>query len=414
MKKLILSLFIFTISFAVSDLAAGATEVLKAGDLVNRAISRSSELRVINHQIEADRAKVSQAAAWDDPILDLGTETRTSPQGETGLGKVGIAQFVPRPGRLAAREKAARGGLELSVSDREFAEAELRARVLKLIYSYRVSSEKATHAKERFERFQTIVSFLRSRPFASPQKRAEASIVRSKLLVLQRDLRELEAGRRIAWIELNHYLEFEREPRLEIPWYTTAPKFAARELERKAEAANPEIRRQALALRIKESAVLLARYDGWPGFNLSASFSRGAGANPETAYGVGVSFPLPVMNGNRSTILASEAARLAEDERLKWTRDRTGEKILSALERYNAVAASLNDLSPEKLSPLEREMAEIDMGFKKGQVDLITYLEADSQHVASLNAVLDAQVDLLSALAELTLLTGEAPQPLEN
>jgi len=407
-------LILLLLLFLLNQPAFSAPDSVTTKELVDRAIEKNLAIDALKLESHALRAKTSQAKRWEDPGLELGAERKNDSLGDTDFAKIGLSQFVPRPGRQSAKEAMAAYAERANEVDRQNTELEVRNRVLQLIYFYRAASEKAAHAKERYDRIRTVATYLRSRPFASPQKRAEAAIVRSKLMVLEKDLRKLEADHRAAWHSLNLYVGLERGAKIATPWYKAAPKLALPELLQKAEAANPEVKRQTLRAQAQEGELRLARTEAWPGLTLSMNFTSGSGASPEKTYGLGVAFPLPVFNGNRGNIQSAESSKLAEEARLKWARERAASSLISAFERYSVAAASMLDLSPDKIGALEREMTDIDSSFKRGQVDLITFLEADAQHFESLNSILDAQTEFLSALGDLLLLIGEAPQPLEN
>lgn len=382
--------------------------------LLNRALERSPQLQAAGFETEALQAKAHQAGRWENPSLEVGLGKKVEPEGHTHFTSAALSQNISWPGRLGARQEAATNLAKIGTLDQAATAIEIKGQVLELIYAYQVASEKSLHGKERLDRFKTVESYLKGRTFAAPQKRAEAGIVRSKLLVLQKERRELESSEQAAWNKLNLYLGFDKKIRISSPWYRSAPQFSLASLKEKAEAGNPDLQRQKLRVKAQESELSSSRKDAWPGFNLTGEFSRGTGASPEKNYGLGLSIPLPIFNGNGGNIKAAEATKLAEESRLLWAQQKLSTSLQSAYEHYLAAAGSLTDLSPEKMASQERDMKEVDQGFKRGQVDLITYLEADSQHFESLNAILDAQVDFLSALRELLFLAGEAPQPLEN
>lgn len=382
-------------------------------DLINRAVERNAELQSLQFEADAQRARAEQAGRMDDLNLQLGIEKREAPIGTTSFNSLGLSQNFSRPGRLRAKENAALAEANLKDGDRQISEIALKGKVLELVYIFRVASEKAAHGKERFERFKTVQTFLKSRPFAAPKSRAEAMIVRSKLLVLQKEMRELEANQRMSWNNLNLYLGLSSEPQIRFAWYKTTPILDSSSLTKKTLESSPEIRRQTLRLAVQENDLRVAEYDSWQGFTLTGSYSDGRGVGPEQTYGLGVSFPLPLWNANRGEISASRSKRQAEEAMLRWARERANANIKSAFERYQLTSATIKELSPDHIREQERDMRDIDNGFKKSQVDLITYIEADAEHFASLNAILDAQVDFVSALRELLFLVGEAPQPLE-
>ena len=69
---------------------------------------------------------------------------------------------------------------------------------------------------------------------------------------------------------------------------------------------------------------------------------------------------------------------------------------------------------PRELLPeLETQLEEAEEGFRKGQVDLLTFLELDSSASETIGQVFDAQLDLVAKAAELLAATGEVDAPAE-
>lgn len=408
-----LSFGVFIFFIWISSSRSAEMKIYSTNELLKIALEHSPELKALELEATALKAKADQAGRWEDPTLEIGGEKKDEPAGATNFSRIGLSQMISRPGRLKTREEVALGAAEAGIFEKITSQTELKGRVLELIYIFQVARMKATHAKERFERLKTVQSYIKGRTFASPQRRAEASIVRAKLMVLEKDFRELEANEHAAWNSLNLYLNFAQPIQIAVPWYKAAMKFSLAELIQKAELANPEFKRQKLQAQIKEKELRASQMDGWPGLTLSGSYSNGEGANPEKNYGLGVSFPIPVLNGNRGNIRAADAIKSAEESRLTWAREKMEMSLKSTLAHYQAATSLMMSLSPDKVGDQEREMKNIDSSFKRGQVDLITYLEADSQHIETMNAILDAQVDYLSVLRDLLLLVGEAPPALE-
>ena len=62
---------------------------------------------------------------------------------------------------------------------------------------------------------------------------------------------------------------------------------------------------------------------------------------------------------------------------------------------------------------IEKDFVRSDNGFKKGLVDLVSYLEADAQHFDAITAIYDTQTEFVQSLGEMTMLTGKFLIPLE-
>jgi hypothetical protein len=63
---------------------------------------------------------------------------------------------------------------------------------------------------------------------------------------------------------------------------------------------------------------------------------------------------------------------------------------------------------------MEKSMSITDQGFRKGQVDLLTYIEADSQHSDGLEAIFAAQTEYVSYLSTLLAMVGDSTIPEET
>ncbi|MBX7232106.1 MAG: TolC family protein [Bdellovibrionales bacterium] len=378
--------------------------------IVDLALKRSSEIKALKLEAKAKQVELYYAGKWEDPHLELGIDKKEESGGNTHFGRVSISQSLPRFGKMSAKRNLAFSQYAISEKIQEQAEITLRGEILRLILQYKISLEKSHHAKERLDRFKVVATYLQSRPFAAPQKRAEAIIVKSKLLILQKELKQLETSRRVAWNALNVYLELPNEPLIRTSWYRQPQKFELTELIKKFEQKNPQLRQQQLLVSQMEYAHELARAESWSGLTLLSSYEDGSGFSPEKKYSLGLSFSLPTWNGNRGAIEGTESKIAAERLRLIWVREQFVQLLKSSLEVYRTLGNSLTELSPDAIGKMERDMQIVDIGFRKGQIDLMTYLEADAQHLEELNAVFESQMDFYNAFSQLLFLVGEVPQ----
>jgi outer membrane protein, heavy metal efflux system len=414
MRSLILMMTLFLLSVLSRSEVARAAELLTSQQIVELAIKQNPELRAVELEAKSLSERAELGGLWDDPVVEFGVERSNQPInppiGDTDFGRVSVSQLIPRPGRLKARQEMLRAQLNIGTLERELSRIEMTGRILKSIYAYKIADERFEHSKERVARIKTVDSFIRGRPFAAPQRQAEAVITRSKLAILEKQFRQFEAERAAAWNELNVYLGLQVEPVLKVKWFKKPAVFSKDDLVAKAESANPEVRRQLLKVTNQQNQLNVAKIEAWPGLTVTGAYSDGMGANPQKNYGLGVSFPIPVLNGNRAAIRGTEALVTAEESRLQWARIRLKASVDSAVQKFHAAAQSIKLLPVEEFGAAEKSMPQIDAAFKKGQVELITYLEADAQHFENFNQALESQMEYLSALSELLYLVGDAPQ----
>lgn len=207
MKQMIQKLIFISILVGYGGLAEAASDqTYRADDLVALALERNPELKALDLDRKAQEARVNQAGLWEDPNLDLGVESRTQPSfGTTDGGRIGLSQFINGPGRLSSRKDVQNTILQKNQLELTLSKVEFQALMLQLVYDYRINVERTSHAQERVRRIETVNAFLASRPFLSPQVNAQVAVLKSRLLIIQQQLREFEARKRVAWFRLNMY-----------------------------------------------------------------------------------------------------------------------------------------------------------------------------------------------------------------
>lgn len=405
---------IWSLCFIFFPLQVFGADEYSLSQLVKLAVDRNPELRAVELESNSLAARADFGALWDDPVVEFSFEQShqpvNPPTGDTHFGRIAISESIPRPGRLKARQGVFASLYRVGELEMQLSKVDLTIRVLKSAFDFKIASERWEHSRERVARIKTVDTFIRSRPFAAPQRQAEAVITRSKLAILEKQFRQFAADRVAAWNELKVLTGLDAEPRLKVDWFDKATRVVSSEFLAKAEIANPEIRLRSLKLEAQKAQASLERADSWQGLTLTGSYANGSGANPERNFGLGISFPIPVVNANRAAIRNAEILVTAEQARLEWAKSRLKASVEIAAERFVSAAKSIELLPVEKLSASERDMKKIDEGFKRGQVELITYLEADAQHFENLNEALESQREYLLALSDLSYLTGEAPQ----
>lgn len=390
------------------------SEEYNVDQLIGIALKNNSLLRSFEMEAKSKDQLSEQSGAWDNPTLEVETENKKESAGETKSIRYRISQTLYLPGKFSKKQQISKGEAEAAKINLASAELQFRSLILNLIYEFKASKEKLGHAQERLERFKTVEGFLRSRVFVAPQKRAEASIVGGRLIVLQKELYHIQAKTENLWNELNSYLKMSSEPQIRMTWFSKGPTLSEKELLAELLATNLDLKRQDVKIGQSKTEAELTDIESWPSLTVSGSYADGSGFNPEKIYGLGISFPLPVFNSNRAARMASGIKFKAEEERLNHIKDQARRELRSAILNLELAKKSVAGLPVKKIEYLEKAIQETDRGFKRGQVDLLTYLEADSQHFASLSAILESQLDLVRSLCDLQILTGKSQLSLEN
>lgn len=390
------------------------SEVYSAKQLVEIAVNNSSLVKTYNLEVQSKEKLAEQSGIWDNPSFELGTEIKEELGGTTRSTRYGFSQTFYKFGKFSVKKRIFQSEAQIAKLESAAANLKLRSLIWGLIFEFKAAKEKLSYAEERLGRFKTAEAFLKSRVFVAPQKKAEASIVSAKLIILQKEQLHIQTQKENLWNELNSYLHLREEPEIKVAWYKQAPQISFKELFAELAINNPDLKKQILRIAQAQDQFNLAKIDTWPGLTVSGIYSNSSGFNPEKLYGLGVSIPLPILNTNSSAKAALDFQAQAEAVRLDYINEKVMKDLKAAFLNYEISKKLVLNLPIKKINELEKAIREIDKYFKRGQVDLLTYLEADSQLFESLSAILESQVELVKSISELQLLTGRNEITREN
>ncbi len=375
------------------------------------ALAKSSSLLLGSQdlRIEEGRLAASQARAWPGLTVDLltGRKRQSSEQGTRY--DFGVTQPLPLAGKPRLRGRLLEIETEASGARRSASETALTLDVFQLAYEYAINRRKATFVEERRKRFGLIDSYLAGRVFASPQKKAESRIVQNRIISLAADVLQIQGGFKASFEKLRVFVPLERGayPEVEIAWFAGAKTLDDTDWIAKGLERNSTVRLQRLAVQGAEVENSLASRDAWPEPSILARYEEVRTPDVEKTTGLGLSLALPSWNANRAGIKSAAAKSESERRFLGFEERRLNAEIAQALVEYEAARLTVAQYPQALLADLEKQLQEADAGFRKGQVDLLTFLELDGSAIEAFNRAFDAQLTLASKLAALWRLSGE-------
>lgn len=404
----LLSMQIFALAVSAQE-APSSVERFTLTQLVGLALKNTQLLGAQDARVEERRLAAAQARVWSGPSTGflVGRTRQTETSGSRF--ELSVAQPIPFTGIPGLR-----GGLldlesESGRVSRVAAEVFVTLTVAQGAYEYAANLRKAAFAESRRKRFELIQSYLAGRVFPTPQRKAESRIVSNRVKNLVAEAIQSEAGYKASLEKLKAYVPLDagKYPEVEVPWLNGNRSLDEKEWLDRALAGNPELRVQRLAVKGAGLEKTLATREGLPDAALVASYEKGQADIIGTDYGLGVSLAFPSWNRNRSGVKSAEQKRLAEERLLGYAEQRLKAELPRALVEYEAARQTVLKYPPEMLAELESQLKEADEGFRKGQVDLLTFLEADASASETFARALDAQVQLAAKAAELLTVTAD-------
>ncbi len=383
----------------------------EAGLSLESALERLDRVTLHRARLRAVRelygAEEEQSETWDNPIIQGNVGRIDLPSESGAIFDLTVEQRLPVKGlrelhRRRARER--RDGAEEDETTRALRE---RVAVIRLLYELASEVAHNNHVRERLERLQSLRTFLRSRPLASPARRVEAYLIQSRLDALERKLRQGQRELDSRWAELEAYLQWQKRPPLAIQWFRGGPKLEREFVLGRARAASPELRAQKRAVREAELAVSAADAERFPAPMLRAYFGGQRTPVPENYYGVGVAIALPFSARARlEKQRALAAANMRRLELREKERHFTG-RLAAALARYENDARAVTEQPLEMHEQSDRQVAYALAEFRRGRVDPSAVLDLDDRSDELHEAVYGAQLRLVHSYTELMLLSGE-------
>ncbi len=406
MNRFIALLFLFVLS-APTVHAESATYTL--ADLVVRAKRNAPLVAAQQSRVEEKRLSAIQARTWPGLSIDVAGGQRKQGEESGPRFEAAIRQLLPLLGK--ERLGGALLGLESELWQRRvsLSEAALTQQVIQLAYDYTTDKRKADFTQDRRKRFELLEAYMAGRVFASPQRKTEIRIVRNRLNNLKADAIQTAADKKAAFEALQVFVPLDApgEPAIETPWLKGTSPLLAEPLLAKANERNADLLAQKSAVEASQIEQTLARRNRWPDPSLIVSYDQAKAADTEKNYGLGLGLALPAWNGNRAAIKSLEIRKTAEERLLAYQKQQVSAELARALNAYEAARQKVQTYSPKTIEELSAQLQETEAGFRKGQVDLLTFLELDGSAADLFAQVVDAQLALVSALNEIWRLSGE-------
>jgi len=407
MASLFIGIFILALN-AEAQQPAPARYTLP--QLVGLALKDAPLLASQDAQVEERRLAAAQSRIWSGPTASalVGRTKQTAASGSRV--EFSLSQPIPFTGIPSLR-----GGLlelesEAGRAQRAASEVAITLAVAQGAYEYAANRRKADFAENRRKRFELIHSYLAGREFPTPQRKAESRIVSNRVKNLVAEAIQSEAGYKASLERLRTYVPLAQGayPEVEAAWLTGGRGLDGKEWIERALANNPELRAQRLTVKSAGVGTTLASREGLPDAALVASYEKGQADIIGTDYGLGVSLAFPSWNRNRSGVRSAEQRKVSQERALAYAEQRLRAELPRALVEYEAARQTVLKYPAETLAELDAQLKETDAGFRKGQVDLLTFLEADASAAETYAHAIDAQVALAAKAAELLTLTADS------
>lgn len=376
--------------------------------LLEKAVENSLSVKAQNYKVEQQKNLNSASTAWANPSATIeslkGSDNTNMPINKY---QVSLIQPLTSPWKNNIKQKIANSELNIEKHHLEDEILSIKINTLRMIFNYNIAMEKMRKVDAHIKRIGILKLYLKSRKFISSQKQAEAFVVENRVRVLKKQLDDLKTETQNLWLQLNQYLQL--SDRYQLPAYWVDQTLVLEKLVylQKAQLYNHDIELAQFQVEKSQGEHSFEQNQKLPDVALVGALSKGKTNNPEDNFSVGVNLSIPLFNMNIQKSRASANAL----EQAKTRKALIVQQVLREYEStfldYELARQQIKEFPLKTLGQLEKDMQRLTEGFKKGQIDLMTFVEADVTHDTLIDETLRIQMNYIHALSKMSFLVGE-------
>jgi outer membrane protein TolC len=375
-------------------------------DLLLRAEERADIILATQASVEEAEFLKKQAGKFKNPSVKLDYGRRRASNESGAEYAVEVSQDFYYPGKRDLKVKVAeesQKSLEVGLEEKKL---EYRFSFIKLVYSYLIAKEKASHIKDRIKRFKFMDSFIRNKPFITPESKAQLFIVQNRLLALHKHLIELERNKLIEWEKLNFFLELNSPVKIKTVWFQKGMTLEKETIIKEMLEKNSILKRSKISIQKSTIEAKLANLEKYSDFKIQGALGEDRSGVANKFFDFGVTFNIPILDRNQNQIKSIESRVRSESHLFDYQTKLLLTKLSSAILEYESIKEILKKFNFSFISEMETKLNYADIEFQKGRLSLVSYLELEIQLHETHHAIYDTQLDYIDKYTQILFLTN--------
>ncbi|HCM42650.1 MAG TPA: TolC family protein [Candidatus Omnitrophota bacterium] len=390
-----------------------ARHVTAFEDLLEEVSANNPELQFYEAEIEAAKGLRKTAGMWNNPEVSgsVGQKKVTSGDGtDKGVAsEVVVTQSLEWPGRIRLRKAIADRDIKVAELGLEQFRALLAARTEMAAYNLVAAREKAAATREVAEHFHALHEVLAQRDQAGLTSVLEARIIEGMELNGHRNAHAATAAYQAALFDLNQLRGMPPESAIALTKIDLEFKPLEKhtdDLMKLARKNDFQVRVRAMELEKQKYGVKLARNERFPAITAGPAISQEQAGERERIIGAQISLPVPLWDRNQGGIQTAKAQQ-SKAQTIFYLAEREAERrVIEAAAIYKAKLAEMSHWNPEAIQHFKEAAELADRHYRLGSVPVSTYVELQSQYLATIEGLQHTKKEALEAASQLELLTG--------
>lgn len=384
-------------SQGATDWAFDPANGIDAREAAALAMVFNPDLRVARLKAGVTEAGAKNAGLWEDPTIgvDLTRIIEGTPHPWKVFSSIGLT--IPISGRLDVEKK--RAGFEHAAELARVAQREWETRIelRRAWVRWSAFDAQITSTREFLSRAEQVLSVVDAMERAGEMTRSEARLFRIERATAQAALSALEARAASAILEIKRIAGLSPTAPIRLIAdgigtfeYFGTPRERESATHELIRSRNPSLQVAVAEYEVAERALELESRKQYPDLNIGPGYGREDG---EDQLLLGLSLPIPILNGNRRGIAEAEAAR----EVARANAEAVFQRLLSEIADAEVVHESAGKqrlLLENEIGPLvDEQYTEARRVAQLGEVNALVLLE-------SLTRQQDAKARLVEAFRE--------------
>lgn len=372
-------------------------------ELLNLAKENSANIKSSDYQALAQKHLANQQKYWENPTVSFDKLSNQK--------TYSVSQTIPFLGKLQSRYDIENAQYMALYARRENVEILVKAEVFSLIYQYQILKQKIELAQKRLNRLSSVNKYLYHIALNSPTKRAQGTITRDRIKLIERDLMNYQNELVLIWNRANVYLGLSDKPQeINLKWFDGSS-YGGRDYYISAMLDNNlTLKEQNYILQSYKSELKYSEIEKMPDVNVAVQneqvSSASVSGNKANSNGVGISLSIPLINRNQEKIISSQSKISAQQYEIEFIQSQLKNLLVSNLNQLETLLKISQNFPIKNINKSLENLNVANDDFKKGVLDFITYIELDSQEYQMIETSLDVQYELARSYSDLMIKTS--------
>lgn len=397
-------IFLFTYSLVFSE---SSKEKIGLNEIINLAEKNSPLLMSLNSDLESLYYKKKQEGMIQNPSVTIDYGQRRAANESGAEYSFQFEQPIYYPGRKELKQLLVDNDARIKEVQNIEARNSIRLNSVKFAYRYFIADKKRNHVKERIERLSKMETYIKARSFITPQAKTDLFIIKRRLLGLRKHFNDLELDASKNYESMNFFLRMESVPILSLPFFNDGIKIDQAELLKKSMTQNPMILAAKGEIEKAKTELRMANLDKYPDYSVISQVGEDRSGVSNRFFDFGLKFRVPLWDRYQNKVGSAEANLEAKASKLTYQESLIRMTFNQAFLDYEQSKVNIKLLNLSKLDEIERDLNFADVEFTKARIQLVSYLELESQLHETHHAILDAQQAHIEAFLNLLYITNE-------